>query len=54
VVAEALTNIAKRAGTQQATVTARVDNGALRVEVCDRSSQPKPSGAWIPWVQTLQ
>ena len=35
VVAEALTNVAKHAGAQQATVTARVDNGALRVEVCD-------------------
>jgi len=35
VVAEALTNVAKHAGAQQATVTARIDNGALRVEVCD-------------------
>ena len=35
VVAEALTNVAKHAGAQQATVTARVDDGALRVEVCD-------------------
>jgi PAS domain S-box-containing protein len=35
VVAETLTNVAKHAGAQQATVTARVDNGALRVEVCD-------------------
>ena len=35
VVAEALTNVAKHAGAQQATVTARVDDGALRVEVRD-------------------
>ena len=34
-VAEALTNVAKHAGAQQATVTARVENGALRVEVSD-------------------
>jgi PAS domain S-box-containing protein len=35
VVAEALTNVAKHADAQQATVTARVDHGALRVEVRD-------------------
>jgi signal transduction histidine kinase len=35
VVAEALTNVAKHAGAQQATVTARVDGDALHVEVCD-------------------
>jgi signal transduction histidine kinase len=35
VVAEALTNVAKHACAQHATVTGRVDNGALRIEVRD-------------------
>ncbi|MDA0165737.1 PAS domain S-box protein [Solirubrobacter ginsenosidimutans] len=35
VVAEALTNVAKHACAQHATVTSRVDNGALRIEVRD-------------------
>jgi signal transduction histidine kinase len=35
VVAEALTNVAKHARAQHATVTGRVDDGALRVEVRD-------------------
>jgi signal transduction histidine kinase len=35
VVAEALTNVAKHARAQHATVTGRVDNGALRIEVRD-------------------
>jgi signal transduction histidine kinase len=38
VVAEALTNVAKHAGAQQATVTARADDDALRVEVRDDSA----------------
>jgi PAS domain S-box-containing protein len=35
VMAEALTNVAKHARAQHATVTGRVDNGALRIEVRD-------------------
>jgi signal transduction histidine kinase len=35
VVAEALTNVVKHANASHAKVTARVDAGALRVEVCD-------------------
>jgi PAS domain S-box-containing protein len=35
VLAEALTNVAKHAHAAHASVTARVDDGALRVEVCD-------------------
>jgi signal transduction histidine kinase len=35
VVAEALTNVAKHARAQRATVTARVNDGVLRVEVRD-------------------
>jgi signal transduction histidine kinase len=35
VIAEALTNVAKHARAQHATVTSRVDNGALRIEVHD-------------------
>jgi signal transduction histidine kinase len=35
VVAEALTNVAKHSGAGHATVTARVEDGALRLEVGD-------------------
>jgi signal transduction histidine kinase len=35
VVAEALTNVAKHASAQQASVAARVENGTLRIDVCD-------------------
>jgi signal transduction histidine kinase len=35
VVAEALTNVAKHANAERATVTADVDNGALRIEIAD-------------------
>jgi signal transduction histidine kinase len=35
VIAEALTNVAKHSGAQVATVTTRVENGALRVQVRD-------------------
>jgi signal transduction histidine kinase len=35
VVAEALTNVAKHSGAQHANVAARVDNGTLRIDVCD-------------------
>jgi signal transduction histidine kinase len=35
VVAEALTNVAKHAQADSATVTARLDSGTLQVEVCD-------------------
>ncbi len=35
VVAEALTNVLKHAQAEQATVTARVDDGMLRVEISD-------------------
>jgi PAS domain S-box-containing protein len=47
VVAEALTNVAKHARAQQATVTASVDDGALRVEVRDDGvggAEPEGSG----------
>jgi signal transduction histidine kinase len=47
VVAEALTNVAKHARAQQATVTAHVDDGALRVEVRDDGAggaRPEGSG----------
>jgi signal transduction histidine kinase len=35
VVAEALTNMAKHSGAQHANVAARVENGTLRIDVCD-------------------
>ena len=35
VVAEALTNVAKHAAAQQASVAARIENGTLRIDVCD-------------------
>ena len=35
VVAEALTNVAKHSGAQHANVAARVENGTLRIDVCD-------------------
>jgi signal transduction histidine kinase len=35
VVAEALTNVAKHAAAQQASVAARIGNGILRIDVCD-------------------
>jgi signal transduction histidine kinase len=35
VLAEALTNVAKHAHAAHASVIARVDDGALRIEVCD-------------------
>jgi signal transduction histidine kinase len=47
VVAEALTNVAKHARARRATVTARADNSALRVEVRDDGAvgaQPDGSG----------
>jgi signal transduction histidine kinase len=47
VVAEALTNVAKHSGAQHANVAARVDNGTLRIDVCDDGvggARPEGSG----------
>jgi signal transduction histidine kinase len=35
VVAEALTNVAKHSGAQHATVAVRIEDGGLRIDVCD-------------------
>jgi signal transduction histidine kinase len=48
VVAEALTNVAKHADAQHANVAARLDNGSLRIDICDDGAGgARPDGSGL-------
>jgi signal transduction histidine kinase len=48
VVAEALTNMAKHSDARHANVAARIDNGSLRIDVCDDGAGgARPDGSGL-------
>ena len=48
VVAEALTNMAKHSNARHANVAARIDNGSLRIDICDDGAGgARPDGSGL-------